>query len=512
MHVSNANVARFDFELERILSRYQKQPGDPELIVSACYELNIRSFHESCAQIALLHEDQWDRLHDVTYEFILASGLNRAHVLEDIANHLSTSSASNDPLVLRNIALIQYYLEDDEKSLSNLDRALSVKNFKPDSRTYVVFALIYYAREEFEACIEACDLAIDAGGPSARAVRLKGLSYFELGNLDESEKALNQALEQEPYFVWACHSLAEIALERGDLALAVRHFGKAIYINPTDPGNYFIPAEAFMDMNQPDLALAELRKLLLFKPDARIASEAHNGLGYLYLHNGDLAAAETELRLALSLESELGVAHYNLGRLELMRDRAKQAERHFKNAIECDETSGESWVELGFIALNNNQWKKAKRCFDKAIDLQVSEAQAYMGLARIDKERKDYASQLFHARKAMEIAPGDADVCNELGIALECSELGLEAVAAYENALTIDPDHQKSANNLGYLCESLLAKADASQSWQKKAIAAWKKRLFICLRLKTSTRTATLHLKKLGVEASEVRKWIKGAK
>lgn len=508
MKIQNIDVARFDYELQHLLGRLASRPSDSDLLVRVCYELNIRSFHQDCVELAGNHEDLWDKLHDMTYELILASGLNRAHVLETLADRLTASNSAKDPLLQRNLGLVFYYLERDEEALECLNQAKSVKNFKPDSRFFEVFALIHYAREAYRACIEYCDQAINAAGPSARTIRLKGLSHFELGELGQAEACMVLALEKEPHFVWACHSLAEQALERGDLSRAFRYFGKAVYVNPTDAGNYFIPAEAFMDMHEYDLAVAELEKLLLFEPDPRIAAEVHNGLGYLYLRKNDPDRAERELERALTLEPELAVAYYNQGRLALLRERPGRAERCFKKALELDQQSGESWVELGFIALTRERLARAKRCFNQAIELGVCDATAHMGLARIARKRGDSSSQLFHARKALELGPEDADIANELGIALECNSEVKQAVACYRQALALDPDHHKAANNLGYACEKMMDHADEHPSlWRDQAVEAWKKRLRICVRVKLSTRTATQHLRKLGVSREQIRNW-----
>ena len=510
MKVPKVDVSRFDYEMQRLLGQLAHRSNDTDLLVRVCYELNIRSYHNVCVEIAQQYESEWQRHHDLTFELILASGLNRAHVLENLADRLKSSQSAHDPLLLRNLALIQYYLEQDELALATLKRALAISNFKPDSRTYETFALIHYAEESFQLCIEDCDRAVLASGPSARCIRLKGLSLFELGQKDKAEAALILALETEPHFVWACQSLAEHALHDADLARAFRYFGKATYVNPTDPGSYFIPAEAFMDMKEYDLALAELHKLMLFAPDPRIEAEVHNGLGYLYLKKDDLQQAENHLQKALALEPELGVVHYNFGRLALMRGRVAAAERHFKNALEHDPGSGESWVELGFIALNKDKLPRAKRCFNAAIDLEVSESHAHMGLARLARKRKDAPSQLFHAQKAVEHAPDDGDVLNELGIAFECNEQWNEAATAYQAALDADHDHAKAANNLGYLYEKLMIQ-DGADPWRQLAIEAWRERLQICLRQKNSTRTATQHLRKLGVDRQQIRRWSRGA-
>lgn len=105
----------------------------------------------------------------------------------------------------------------------------------------------------------------------------------------------------------------------------------------------------------------------------------------------------------------------------------------------------------------------------------------------------------------MTLAPDDPDVWNAQGVSHEGRGRLLEATAAYEKALTLDPEHRKAANNLGFLLEKRMGQGEPDL--KPRAVEAWKRRLFLCLQEGQSTRMAREHLQKLGVGEDELRSW-----
>lgn len=61
-----------------------------------------------------------------------------------------------------------------------------------------------------------------------------GYASYLLGRLDASISSLKKALEYDPRFVQAAALLAQVAYDRGDLALAIRSMEKAVALAPAD--------------------------------------------------------------------------------------------------------------------------------------------------------------------------------------------------------------------------------------------------------------------------------------
>lgn len=502
------DALQFDDDFRDLLGKLNKKPSDLGLISQVCYGLNIRSYHDLCMEWARkgLARDPKDA--NLYYELIIASSLDTAHILEEILDELEAlrDETPQDQGVLRNLALTHYFLEQDEEAEGIL---LSIiENRDPmtvDRQTYEVLAQLEYTRQNMEQCIYYCDKAIDRPGSAARVVRLKGLCFQELGDLESARRCFHFALELEPCFIWACHSLAGLCLEEEEYDQAFRYFGKATYINPLDPGNLFLAAEAFMDMEAYDLAAAELNKLLLCKPEKRIEAEVHNALGYIGIKTEDPDKAKHHLSLAIELEPELAVAYYNMGQVARQEGSHALAEYHFKHALEYDSMHVEAWVEMGFLQIDQKEYGNARDCFDSALENDPFEALAYLGLSKLCHKQKDYKGQLEHAKNAFEYDPDHAEICNNLGIAYECNREYDEAEKAYLCALDLNPMHSQAANNLGYLYETKMKMDKEKQkTYRKKAIDAWTKRLQICIRQKKSTKGAVTHLVNLGLSQDKI--------
>lgn len=500
--------AQFDEELQQLLIDLNENPSNVELIARICYDFNIRSFHNLCIFYARkgLAMDPYHA--GLFHELIVASTLDTAHILDEIQRELEQILAERpgDMGARRNLALVHYFMENDEEAQAALTQI--VKQTEPsqvDRLTYEVLAQLEYTRENFEDCIAYCDEAAAKPGNAARTTRLKGLCFQEMGDTHAALEAFQQALELEPHFVWACHSLGTLFFEKGDYQQAFRFFGKAAFVNPRDPGNLFLLAEAFMDIEAFDNAISELQKLLMTRPEQRIEAEVHNALGFLFMKKGERNQAREHLIQAIELEPELSVAYYNMGLLAHQESNFHLAERHFKNALEVDPHHVDSWVELGFMALAGETEEDAEDCFEAALDLDPDHAQAYLGLSKVCQQNKAYKAQLENALRAVELDPDHAEIHNNLGIAYECSQDYENAETAYVAALELDPYLSAAANNLGYIYERFMqSKPDEEALYRKKAIATWKMRLQICVERNKSTKAAVSHLKDLGLTDAEI--------
>ena len=504
------DVSRFDEEFRELLRKLNERPDDLTLISKACYGFNIRAFHDLCIEHARkgLARDPFQI--DLYYELIIASSLDTAHILRDLQKELEKllDRRPNSVGLRNNLALVHYFLERDDEAERLLSQVLD--EFGENEITYHTFevlAQLEYTRQNLERCIQYCDQAIDKPGPSARMVRLKGLCYQDLGDYAKARRCFLLALEHEHSFVWACHSLGELCLEQKEFDQAFRYFGKATYINPTDPGNLFLLAEAFIDMEAYDLAAGELNKLLLLKPEKRIEAEVYNALGFLHIKKNEPDKARDHLSHALDLEPELAVAYYNMGRLAVLEQLFSIAETNFKNALKMDPLHLESWIDLGFLHLEQKNVAGARRCFEEVLRLDPDEAQAFLGLSKLEQLNHQSQGQLKQALTAYELDPEHPEICNNLGIAHECNEEFDDAEKAYLRALSLDANHAPAANNLGYLYEKKMKLfPEQKAEFREKAIHAWTQRLQICSATNKSTLGAKSHLLKLGLSRKEIER------
>jgi tetratricopeptide (TPR) repeat protein len=493
-----------DTDLQIMMEKFEQNPGHAENTLKLCYALNIRSMHNKCEEIATHAAKYLPNDCDIEYERILAICLNENQELEHQAAIIDRliEEGDGDPKLKRNLALIYFYLEQDDRALPLLEDLTPHVGHTPlDSRSYEVLAQIYLAREAYDQCIELCDLAIDAPGPSARAIRLKGLCYLEQLAYDQAIACFQTALQLEPHFVWACHSLGELCMEQGNYGEAFRFFGRATAINPIDPGNYFLLAEAFLDAEMMDIAIAEFKKILLLDIDHWVEAEVYNAMGFIYLKMNLLNDARFYLKKAQETEPSLAMIYYNLGRLAAKQNKIAQAEKHYRKAVMLDGGQSGAWLELGFLAVNQKKVNHlTPKYFQKALELEPHDPEPHLGLSKYYRLVNQPEDQLRSALRAFERDPDNGHICNNLGIAYECNHMDEDAILAYQEGLRVDPENSQAANNLGYLYERLMKEhPDQQELWKNRAIEAWKQRLTICYRLNKSTQGACNHLKQLGI-------------
>lgn len=125
----------------------------------------------------------------------------------------------------------------------------------------------------------------------------------------------------------------------------------------------------------------------------------------------------------------------------------------------------------GNIHYDRKEWEKAKACFERALraDPQSAEAQALVGSAVGQLGRNEESIELL--KKALTLKHTNDDtrayICKEIG--LNYGHLGKdkEALAAFQEALKIDPDNVSALRNVGTAYAKLEMWAEAIEAWRK---------------------------------------------
>src|SRR5580698_10472285 len=94
--------------------------------------------------------------------------------------------------------------------------------------------------------------------------------------MDKAELGFKELLRSDPANFEALQALAALYAERGDFAMAVELFGRALAIRPDDVGSLFGSGHAWLDQNKPDKALEYYDRALTLDPGN---ARAHNNRG-----------------------------------------------------------------------------------------------------------------------------------------------------------------------------------------------------------------------------------------
>lgn len=208
----------------------------------------------------------------------------------------------------------------------------------PSAYQHYIQAQLYSNDGRSEEAAEELRQALAADGASAYLRARLAEELLTLGRVDEAREEVNAALHLDPQFPDAYVDLAKVRLRLSDEAGAEIALTRAIAIDPTCEDAYTALVALYHDRGDDTKELTTWRALAEHVPGS---APAHEALGRAALAQGDLPAAERELRRALELEPGTEDARVELGRL-------LQGEGRFEEAIaeleEAYERSGDNKI------------------------------------------------------------------------------------------------------------------------------------------------------------------------
>ncbi len=205
--------------------------------------------------------------------------------------------------------------------------------------------------------------------------------------------------------------------------------------SPTNARAFRGIGDAYFDASRHLDAIRQYEKALQLN-EGESGRFVYERLGTIYQWLGQYEKAEQYFRRMLEIQPDSSLAHYNLGNLLRHRGEHTEAIRQYRRAIEIDPSNAEAYINMGLAIAATADGSPAKG--DEAID-------AY--------------------RKALELGTkqGKSRVCvmahYNTGLVLIWQGRVQEAIAAYEEALSIDPGHRNSQRKLKEARERLSSDA-----------------------------------------------------
>jgi len=306
------------------------------------------------------------------------------------------------------------------------------------------------------------------------------------GLLGQAEAIYNEILQSQPRNFDALQLLATIAAQRGNFAVAVELYDKALKIDSSDARTHYNRGVALGSLRRFDEAVESCERALRIRP---FYAEAHNNrgnaLGGLKRFDEALESYDRALRIKpnyAEAHNNCGVALRDLGRLEEALesyDRALTispgyAEAHNNRGVALggltrfEEALGSFdralTINPGYVEAHNNRGvalrsqkrhEEALESYDRALTINPSYVEAHNNRGNVlrDLGRLDEALESFD--RALTNNPGYVEAHNNRGVTLGCLKRFDEALESYDSALRIKPDypeaHINRGNALGYL-------------------------------------------------------------
>jgi tetratricopeptide (TPR) repeat protein len=200
-----------------------------------------------------------------------------------------------------------------------------------------------------------------------------------------------------------------------------------------------IGADLFSTSPHPTEAIAELKSILATEPGS---AEAHMLLGLAYRIEGKpdlLGEAVAELRQALALNPDIGLARLSLARIYLDMARPGRARDELTAALERMPNQPQLLALLGEAERQLGNTQRAIELMRQALSADPSAAQAryYLGLALTDAGA--HAAAIKELQQVVQSGVNAAEANLGLGAALLAAGRSKEAVAALREAVRLNP-------------------------------------------------------------------------
>lgn len=192
----------------------------------------------------------------------------------------------------------------------------------------------------------------------------------------------------------------------------------------------------FANQRRPDLAIAELRRLLVEDPDH---APAHALLAQLLAGQRDFDGALAEARLAVAAAPDLPFAHHALGVVHFERDEYPEATAALERAIELDPEDADHHAMLAQVLIPQKRWSDALVAAEAALELdpQHTGALNLRSMALVRLGRKDEAADTLDASLAHD--PDNPYTHQARGFALLHQGDARAALLHFQEALRRDP-------------------------------------------------------------------------
>ncbi len=222
----------------------------------------------------------------------------------------------------------------------------------------------------------------------------EGIQLFDKNNTAGAEKALQDAIQLDPTYSAAYHTLGQIYKKQNKLVDAEKSFQGAIDNMKSEPN-----AEFFYDLGAIQSQQGEA--------DGVAASERET----------KFRAAINSFQEALKLDPKVYKAHYRTGTLHEKLDEPEKADAAYRKTIEIKPSYSPAFVSLGNMYIDYGFANVAMVVLQTGAQINDKDARMWNGLGRAHFELGQFQEAIDAYSKAKAIDPDGVDALYGLGMA-----------------------------------------------------------------------------------------------
>ncbi len=338
-------------------------------------------------------------------------------------------------LIAEGIALAKQ--GDHEEARRRFEQAVQFTPSSADAWEHLGNALMALRRSEEALVAFDRALALDSARTAVLAQRAWALMVLgrNAEGLSDCEKALRQSPDDAE--VWDVRSLLLLGLQRYEEA--VRSSDEAVARNPEATRFWANRMTIFRVWNRPEQALEACeRALTLDSMNSEFWIVKGNLLNQLQRYQ----EAEAAFDEGLTRETTDARGFFQRGVARHASGKPEPALKDFQSAAELGLANVGVWVFTAQVLQQLDRTEEALRYYDMALAEDNSSWLAWMqrGVAAASVAHFDEA--VANTTRATELVPNNGDVWFHHATVLEAAGRFSDAAAAFDRALTLDPQHQ----------------------------------------------------------------------
>lgn len=293
--------------------------------------------------------------------------------------------------------------------------------------------------------------------PPNVTVLQRGIAAAKKGDLDAAARDLETVARIEPKNLDALSWYSYVLLRQSQPEKAIPYLERLLTYRPNDSDTCTNLGNALL--MKPGRTTAETRRALdLFAKAAQLAPqspEAQYNLGYALARTGQYERAIGAYKKSLSLKPRDGLAWTNMGYAYLQLNRNREAAEALRNGVSYAPQDVNTWIVLGMTELANGDANASVAALENAQKLDEKNVGVLTSLGRAYASARRYPDAIRIYNSAVEIAEAGEkkDPTPRYNLGAVYTQWGKlnDALTAYDQVLTIDPQHYDALVNSGYI-------------------------------------------------------------
>ncbi|MGS0497944.1 tetratricopeptide repeat protein [Pseudoalteromonas mariniglutinosa] len=290
-----------------------------------------------------------------------------------------------------------------------------------DAQVYAQLAYIHVQAEQPWSAIAAYRQALMLEPQQTQYQQGLLFSLISAGDLSQAQVLLKELLNASPENSELWLQRAQIALQQNNNKQALASIEVALKLAPTNANNQLLSAQLHLTQGSYSRSVDLLNKALANTESAHLdeaTAVSMQTLNWLiaqqkWAQAKQLIAKLTPFSNKLSKQSQAELSVYS-AQLAIEQGNLKQATKRLNKALAIDPNLGDALLSLATIYQQQNQLTQARLMYVRAQALPDFQLSAWLGLAQIEIDSKNYKQALNQLKKAFNANPQRQDLLTNI--------------------------------------------------------------------------------------------------